>query len=309
VAFLGSLLLSSVFWLLTSLSNVYVDEVHIPVVYQGIPEDAIITSDLKTDVTAEVKGFGFDLIWFWLRFEKIQIEVNADPKVLPRLTKHGQRYHYVLTDDKSGGIRSMKDEQLEILSISPDTLFIRFEPKFSKKVPVKLNAKISCGKQFGLAGEPALVPDSIMLFGPEEEVRSITSISTEAQIWKELNESVTAEIGLSKKGIGSVVQFSDNSVQVQLNVVEFTEGTLTVPVEVNANGLGSIKVFPGEVEIKYLVPLAKYESVSSDQFQVSVTLDGNQKGQTSLVVNIDRTPDFVNQVRVNPTQVEFIIQK
>ncbi|HAP68520.1 MAG TPA: hypothetical protein DCR04_02130, partial [Flavobacteriales bacterium] len=98
-------------------------------------------------------------------------------------------------------------------------------------------------------------------------------------------------------------------IEVQVNLVEFTEGSVSVPLQIIADKPESVKVFPNEVEIKYQVPLADYDKVKSEQFRVSVVLNENSLKQSSLVVNIDRKPEEVTQVRVRPTQVEFIVQK
>ena len=63
-----------------------------------------------------------------------------------------------------------------------------------------------------------------------------------------------------------LVRYSTEKVLVALNVVEFTEGTVTVPITV-VSGSRSVKVFPSEVEVKYQVPLSDYEDVKPEMFE------------------------------------------
>ncbi len=309
VAFLLCLLLSGLFWVLTSLSKEYVDELNIPITYQNLPDDLLIANQPTTVVKAKVKGFGFDLLWYWFQFEKLEIPVIADPAELASIRRKGKQYHYILTRDKYGRMESIEDEQLEILSISPDTLFLKFTPKFTKLVPVKLNANISFAKQFGMVSDAVLVPDSILLIGPKKDIDTIYFVLTDAQSWLGLNESVTAEVPLKKPAGLPFVRLSQTNVQVELNVVEFTEGSVMVPIRVEADRPETVKVFPSEVEIKYQVPLSSYDNVNADQFLATVTLNAKSLGSASLPVTLERKPAEVNQIRIIPSQVEFIIQK
>lgn len=309
VAFSLCLLLSGLFWLLTSLSREYVDDISIPVVYKGVPDDMLLMNEPIATVNAEVKGQGFDLMWYWLQFEKLNIQVNTNPSDLPSIQKNGRVLHYILTSDKSGRFATMRSEQLDVLSVSPDTLFLKFAPKFIKQVPIKLNAEIVFQKQFGMVTDPILVPDSVLLIGAKEDIDTILFVLTEPQVWNNVNESLTAEVRLQHDQNIPSLRLSRTNVQVELNVVEFTEGSAMVPLTVLADDPEFVKVFPHEVEVTYQVPLVDYDKVNAEQFQVSVVVNDESVRHSSLIVQMDRKPEAVTQVRINPSQVEFIIQK
>ncbi|MGB0917131.1 MAG: CdaR family protein [Flavobacteriales bacterium] len=309
VAFTACLALSALFWLLTSLSKEYVDEILIPVSYQDVPEDLLIVNELETEVQAEAKGFGFNLLWYFLNLEHVEIQINANPDNLSRLTRNGEEIHFYLTKGKSKSLFEDQDDQLQIQDISPDTLYIKFKKKYSKLVPVKLNADITFDKQYGMIEDAKIEPDSVLVSGLKEEIDTIKFVVVEPQNWTDLDESLTAEVPLVKYENSPLVELSETQVSVELNVVEFTEGTASIPLNIVSQKPGSVKVFPSIVEITYQVPLAAYDDVNAAQFQASVVLDELETSQTRLSVNIDRHPEFVKSVRVNPSQVEFIIQK
>ena len=309
VAFFLCLILSCLFWLLTSLSKEYVDEVSIPVTYENMPENLLLVNEPTTEVTAEVKGFGFDLLWHMLELEKVQIPILANPSSLPSVRKNGQEVHYVLTSEKTGRMTSIGDDQLEILKISPDTLFLKFETLFTKTVPVRLNADISFLKQYGMTEEPLTEPATIQLSGLREAIDTIRFVLTEKQTWTDLDESLTVEVPLLEVLNSRVVRYSHQTVQVAVNVVEYTEGAVIVPIEVEADDAALVKVYPSEVELRYQVPLADYDGISADQFTAMVQLNATTKGQQLLAVQVVNYPSVVRQVRVNPSQVEYIVQK
>ena len=308
VAFFLSLILSALFWLLTSLSKDYVDEVNIPVVYENLPENLIIVNQPVDMVTAEVKGFGFDLLWQWLKVDKVQITVTANPASLASTKRGGEDIHYLLTQEKTGKLSSIGDEQLEVLKIYPDTLFLKFRPLYLKKVPVKLDAEISFAKQFGFEDEPSIDPDSIVISGLQADVQAIDFVSTAKQTWTELEESLTAEVPLMNNYNARLVRYSNEQVQVAINVAQFTEGSVTIPINVIADNRSVVKVYPSEVEVKYQLPLADFDKVTAEMFRASVTLNASNAGQL-LNVTLDESPVQVRQTRVIPSQVEYIVQK
>lgn len=308
VAFLLCLLLSALFWLLTSLSKEYVDQIKIPVEYVGLPDELLMANDPAQTVTAEVRGIGFELLWNWAKTGDVKLTIQADPATLPSVMKDNEEFHYVLTNGKNELINTTED-QLEVLSIEPDTVFIRFRPKHLKSVPVKLDGRFSFAKQYDMMNEPSIVPDSVIIIGPKEVVDTIKFVQTEPLTLTDLQESITTEVNLIPFDSNSNIRSSHKAVTVEVNVVEFTEATVTVPITIRKDEKLSVQVFPQEVEIKYLVPLPEFDKVDASQFQASVELTKEVMGNSHLIVSIDRQPDMVKQVRVIPPQVEFIIQR
>lgn len=308
VAFFLCLLLSGLFWLLTSLSKEYVNKIEIPVTYQNLPENQLLVNEPATIVTAEVRGFGFDLLWHWLSIETVEIEVVADPSVLKSYVRSGEKTHYVLTEKKTGKISDLGDKQLEILGISPDTLYLKFQPRYSKKVPVRLNAEITYEKQFGADGQPIIEPAEIEVAGLKEIVSGIEEIVTEPQSWQDLDESITAEVRLVNEHDPKQVVYSEEEVSVAINVAEFTEGTVTIPISVNS-GRKTVTVFPNQVEVKYQVPLSDFDAIKPEMFSAEVLLNKQSEKQSLLTVDLTNVPKQVRQVRLNPVQVEYIVQQ
>lgn len=309
LAFLACIVLSGLFWLLTSLSKEYVDQIQIPIVYTDLPEELIIVNQPASKAMAEVKGHGFELLWHRFKLEEFELQVNVQPKRLRRIRKNGVDLRYVLTGPDNGGLTSVYNGRFNILNVIPDTLFFEFRPKHSKSVPVVLNATMTFAKQFGASSEPQLEPDSVLIVGPKEMIDTISFVQTEHQKWNELNESLSAEVKLKKSKDLSMIQFDHEQVMVELNVVEFTEGSVVVPLNVKARNAKAVQVFPQSVEIKYLVALNQYDQVNAGQFQASVTVDEQSVKNSRLMVSLDQFPENVSQLRVSPSQVEFIIQK
>jgi hypothetical protein len=310
VVFLACLVLSGLFWVLTSLSKEYTEVIHVPVVYTGIPDDKLVVNPLQKNLDAEVRGFGFDLIWYWLRFEELQIEVSAAPDQLRKFKRNGKLWHYCLMRERQGQIAANFNEQFQLLSVKPDTLFFRFRDRSAKRVPVKLNAQMTFEKQYGMVGMARLEPDSVTVFGLKEWLDTLDHVLTEPEKWTGLKESITTELRLQVPYNSHLMSLSDTMTVVELNVAEFTEGRVTIPVMIMGDRADRIKLFPQQVEVIYQVPLSEFDKVLADQFSASVKVSGSEpKELTRLSVELNTHPSTVRQLRVEPPQVEFIIQK
>lgn len=307
-AFLACLVLSVLFWLLTSLSREYVEVIQIPVVYHNLPDNQLVVNELANNIDAEVRIFGFDLLWYWIKFETLQIDVDADPETLRSFKRGGDVYHVYLTADQQHNVTAQFDEHFQLLGISPDTLFFKFKPRLYKSVPVLLDAQLSYEKQFGLVGTPSLNPDSVIISGLKEVIDTIDFVRTVPHKLDGLNESVSTTLELQDIN-GPLLKLSQKEVELELNVVEFTEGKFTTAVEIVGDNSQDIKVYPNTVQVTYMVPLTQYDQVKAEEFRVEVNISGSSwKELSRLNVDVVRKPDEVHQIRVNPAQVEYIIQ-
>jgi len=308
IVFIACIGLSGLFWMLTALSKDFVEVIEIPISYKNVPEDMVVVNDLATHLDAEVKIYGFDLLWYWLRFEKIEVPINADPNNLRRVKRDGERVHIFLTEAQKNNVVADFDEQFQMLQLSPDTLFFKYRPLYRKLIPIKLDAKIEFGKQYGMIENPELTPDSVWVSGLKELIDTVKFVHTVMEEWTGLDESITTTLKL-KPTENRLMKLSVDEVELELNVVEFTEGKLAVPVEVHGVKNEKIKLYPNSVEITYMVPLTQYDAIQAGQFKVQVDLSGTKwKDLSRLSVSVADYPEGIKQIRVHPPQVEFIIQ-
>lgn len=309
VVFVLCLLLSALFWLLTSLSKTYVDELIIPVKYINVPEEMLVENEPTESVKAEVKGFGFDLLWHWLKFEKAEIVVNANPSSLASFKKAGEDVHFLLTETKTGKLGTLEDDQLEILKIYPDTLFLKFQPIYTKTVPVMLDASYSFEKQFDLSGPILIEPDSIQISGIQSLIEPLSFVTTEPVEWIDLSESISETVPIISSENARLIRYNKDQVQVTLSVQEFTEGSVSVPLTIQGAEHVDVNLFPSSVEVKYLVALEDFDRITADMFAVQVSLDEESQDKHFLMAKIIEKPSNVKYVRAIPSQVEFIVRK
>ena len=67
-----------------------------------------------------------------------------------------------------------------------------------------------------------------------------------------------------------------------------------------------IKLFPDEVTVNYLVSLDKFELVKTDMFSTNINFDSEYK---RLPIELVRQADFVENVRISPSKIEYFLIK
>ena len=68
------------------------------------------------------------------------------------------------------------------------------------------------------------------------------------------------------------------------------------------------KLFPSEIKLLFNVGLSRFDKIKESDFGVSVDYNSIVADVNSLVVTIYKQPEFVQNIRINPERVEFLIE-
>jgi len=101
---------------------------------------------------------------------------------------------------------------------------------------------------------------------------------------------------------------SVESILIHIPVDTFIEKNVTVPITFTAaKSIKRVQLYPSEIKVNYLVPKRLYGNFSSDDFQVSVTLDDDSSSYLTPVVT--RFPADVRIKNMSPQKIQYIIIK
>ncbi len=114
-----------------------------------------------------------------------------------------------------------------------------------------------------------------------------------------------------KRPVKANVTIYPNYVNVKLNIDEFTEKVIEIPVGViNNKEFRNVKLLPDKVKVTILSPLSKYPEIERKDFELYVDLDNWKKdGYSQLPVRVIRLPEFSKLVKIEPQTLDYIIQK
>ncbi|MFO8233953.1 MAG: hypothetical protein R6U04_00920 [Bacteroidales bacterium] len=303
--FLFFLLISTIFWFLNELDNVYVTRISYPVKYTDPPQDKIIAEELPSKLKLKIEGTGFKILEYQLGKKLAPIEISIRSS---NLNMETDSKYYLLTQSIQSTILQELSSEINILDISPDTLQFHFAEKISKTVPVVSNMEYELGQQLMLKNNISIDPDSIIVSGPNTIIDTIDSVKTKNTKLGIINNSFKTTLEL--EDIHSEVQYSAQKVDITIPVEQYTEGKLRKEIEIkNCPDSIILRIFPSYVQIKYIVGLSNYENVIPELFKVNVDYNETQTENEKLPVKVESSPDYLKSYSYTPHHVDYIIEK
>ncbi len=302
------ILIACFLWLVIKLSESYVAEVEYPVKFSNRTGDKILAgaSESTIRIRMEAKGFRvLNLKWFG---SSDTLRLDIDYRNFHDFPT-GKRYNFFVYAEKLiPQVASSIEEIDHVTGISPDTFYFWMDEKVSRKLPVVLRSNISYSKQFQPYRQPDVEPDSLMVSGPSRIVDTLTAVRTEMFEASGVKNDVSEELQLQ---LPEKVKARSKTVNLKIDVEEFTEASVKIPVETEKAATNSdcnIKTFPEQVKVTYWIALKDYQKVSEAQFTASVNCEDMMENEEKIRVKITRFPSYLKNIRVSPRYVEYVIQ-
>ncbi len=206
-------------------------------------------------------------------------------------------------------IKRLLGNEVKVDAVYPSRLRLNWIKTANKKVKVMPNSSIFFPQGIGLSGSIQLSSDSITIFGPEYLIRSINSITTN-KLEVTLAKSGSYEVGISAFS-NSLIQLSENKVRFFVPVDKITSGKIILPVTIVGNSTNDkISLFPQKVTIAYEVAVRNFLKVKPEQFLITVDASKIAKSKNEkLVLNITKKPQWVGNIWLSPTSVNYIIEE
>ncbi|WP_017259439.1 CdaR family protein [Pedobacter arcticus] len=299
--FFTCLILAIATWLFFSLSNKYEYEVKTIVNFKNLPVNKAFNPLQSDTVLLTVQGTGWQLLFTRLRIYPRDVRVD-----LSNLSKR----NYVTFTDQMRSINAYYSSEQRIVSVQPDTLYFDFTTRQVKKVPVRLNSKLSFIKQFGQSEDIVLKPDSVTVTGPLEQLQKIEYWTTDTFSRKDISNTIIDKITLKATSAPNITIYPPLT-EVKIPVEEFTEKQLFVPIKViNNNQYYNVKLFPDRVKVTFMISLSDYEDTNEDDFDAVVDLNTWKNfGATMLPIRIVKKKPFSRIRWIEPSQVHFMVKK
>ena len=194
-----------------------------------------------------------------------------------------------------------------MLTIRPDTVEFIYTKGKAKKVPVKLQGKVALDRQYYIS-DIIYSPDSVMVYAPQEILDTITAAYTQALNFEDVADTVRRRVNLADvRGAKFIPSFDDVTLLVDI----YAEKSVEVPIRgINFPPDKVLRTFPSKVQVTFQVGLSHFKSITSEDFFIGVTYESllNNKGE-KCPVNLKSIPRYVNHVRLNPKEVDYLIEQ
>jgi len=306
IVFAFFLLLSVVFWFLNALGKEYTTEINYPITFANLSDNQAFIGKVPNTVRLKVGGLGFTLLQYKFSYALLPFIVDLQNNKPARL-KAGDKYSFFLhSQELNSQFANHLGSELRLYSIITDTLFLKIDHLERKKVPVLLNSKVTCKRQFMQINRPIAVPDSVEIFGPRTILDTMLFVKTKHVDFPRVSSSFYKEINLEPS---EHVKYSADRVKVFISVEKFTEAKIRLPIKVlNAPKTGKLMSFPSEVTVYYIVSLKDYASIKKERFKAVVDYNTRSKNLPRMKVRITQFPLSVRISRQTPLFVSYIIQ-
>lgn len=306
LVFLFFVLISTVIWFFSALGKNYVTSITFPVRYSNFPTQKVLVNELPNELKIKVQSVGSTILSYKLKIgvRPVIFDVNSFLRAEPNNSSE----FYLLTSTTEEDIQSQLPTNIRVVDIEPDTIFFQLTDVVSKKVEVVPDLEIGFQQQYMQKGKRILIPDSIIVSGPQVIVDTIEFVTTKTKLLKNITDTVHTNLEIVKI---PKVRYSHSNVELIINAEKYTEADIVVPVKVkNLPDSLEMKVFPKTVTVNYKVGLSDFGKIYPNMFEIVLDYNDaiqnlNRKADISLLAY----PDYVGNINYFPKTVEFVIER
>lgn len=305
-AYFVCVVIATGFWFLNALSKTYTVDIVAPVHYVNFPDNKTLANKQPEEIDLTIRAHGFTILRQKLSFILAPLEFNVNELTNNRM-KESKKSLYAFPSRQFLNQLSYKlSNDLEILNMSPDTLFFKFDAMGHKRVKIKPTVKIDLKKQFQLSGDITTEPDSIWVNGPQLMLDTLRNLKTETILQNAVDEPIHKNIKINPV---KNLYFETQTVRVNIPVEEYTEAQEIVPVSlINQPADVKIKLFPVKVKITFQVGLNRFSGVHPEDFRLTVNYDDILKGKQKLKIIVNSTPAYIYDLKITPEELEYLIE-
>lgn len=301
--FLFFFFVSTAFWLLQSLNEMFDVDIKVPLKLENVPEDVVVTSDLPSELTVKVRDKGTVLVRYiyGADFSPVVVDYRDYDK---GMVSGGVVVDRPYVQKK---IQARLLASTNIVSMRPDTLEFFFNRGARKKVPVKLAGAIETSPEYYLK-RVAFEPDSVEVLAPPAILDTLSEVfvvpvhlsglSSNTKILRDLHRVRGAK-------------FIPGQVNMTMWVDLYTEKTVEVPVVgLNFPGSKDLRTFPSKVDVTFRVGMSRFKEITADDFVLAVTYEELMQNDSSkLKLHLRSVPPGVSNVRIEPSEVDYLIEQ
>ncbi|AXG70980.1 YbbR-like protein [Kordia sp. SMS9] len=300
--FLLFFLISFVVWTLVKLANTYTDTVVMKVVYANLADDKILLGGDESMLQVQVKTTGFRMLRQKFFTKEVEVDLNKVSKA------NKENTFYVLAD---AAVNKHLYQEIEILKVSPDTLFFTLGKNKTKRVPVIHQLELEFEKGYNLYDSLRVAPEFIDISGPEDVVDEVKVVYTEIKQLEAINTDIDLTLQLLKNDSLKRLTYAQPTVKAIAKVDKYTEGKLSIPLQVQNLPQGySIKLFPKEVSVTFTTNVSDFNEITQNDFTMYCDYNDVKNTNASFFIpKLAKFPTSLKSYRIENKKINFLIKK
>jgi len=307
ITFFVCVCIATVFWFLNALNKSYTVDIEFPVKYINLPSNKVLSNHPVDKFTLTVSSYGFTILRHKLSLAFNPLVFDVDEFTNGQLEKTNKSRYVIFTGKFINRFSSQISNELKINAIHPDTVVFNFEKMKERIVKVIPNVHLDFVVQHDLNRSIIVVPDSVLVNGPESIMDTLSYVYTVFQKYTKVKEPIQRNIALKES---NSLTYKPSRVMMIIPVEEFTEKNMMVPVYVNNIPENEhVNLFPEKVRVSFQVPLSRFKEIKADEFRVCVEYKDIQQKKETLNLKLEVQPKGLKSVSVYPVRLEYLIEK
>jgi hypothetical protein len=302
LVFFSFVVLAFAFWVLTYYQQKFEVELSIPLHYEHVPPEFVLSDSLPEMINLKIQDKGTVLLnyFFNRKREVINIDLkNISPQHAPYVLQHNML---------SSKLYEHLFPSTQLISFYPESITLRYYPLKKKELPVALTGTILPASGYIFVDSVAINPSTVVVYGNALALDTLRTIQTEPLKRMDVNKQTDVSLNLQ---IPRGIQASIDKVKLTVNVEAYTEKSFELPVvSLHLPENLYVRFFPSTVTLICQVPLSEYAQLTEKALEVSV--DYNQLKQnknTTLPLILRKKPKEVINYRIIPDRVEYLVEQ
>lgn len=300
-AFFVCLLIASFLWLVHSLNTVYTYTFKIPVEFKNIPINKRPLMEMPNFITIEAKASGLKLAM--ILSNKYQRPYEVDFNKLQSVNKN---QNYVLSNSQLNLNKRFRFD-VQIKSISPDTLYFTEKTGFQKIVPVKVPLHIKCKEGYAYK-KPSVTPAFLTIWGDTTYLEKVDTLYTQTLTLSNLSQNVLTTLQLIKPS--SELHTAVNAVSLSVEVSKLIQQSVTIPITNQRDYPNQqVRLFPSKATIRFTALQNTFNPEDTLAFKAVINSDKVNKFSNKCPVILSSVPGNITVLEITPKEVELLILK
>lgn len=306
LVFLFFLAVSFGFWLLQALNDTFDHEVQVSLQLSDIPSDVVLIDSLPPSVSVTVRDRGLTLARHNISniFRRSRISIDFS-----KYDNGADDAEIIISPyDLQRLLSRLFAASTHIQSFRPDTLRFAYNRGRSRTLPVRLSGSVRASRQ-NYIQSVSVEPDSVHVFAPATVLDTMNAVYTEPFVLDELSEPTRRQMMLRKQ---KLIKYDPAKVDIIVGVGYYTEKTIQAPViGLNFPAEKRLRTFPAQVAVTFRVESGRYHQISAEDFVLATTYEDllQNPENSKLPLHLKSTPEGVSDVRISPSEVDYLIEQ
>ncbi|MGD9560686.1 MAG: YbbR-like domain-containing protein [Pyrinomonadaceae bacterium] len=216
--------------------------------------------------------------------QEVDIIISGDKRKIDQINKYELTMSLDLTGVEPGDrlVRLTPDivslalpNGIRLDEIQPPSILVKLEAIEQREVPVNVLTEGSVGEEMEIYGTPTVTPDKVLVRGPANLVRSLTSVSTEKIDLSNRNADFTVRqvpVNVSNPKITPLGALVDVSFRIGEKRIE---KSFSVPVKDDPKRKVNVVLYGGK---------SLFEGIKADDITVEIVQDSAGKGTPTVTL-------------------------